>query len=125
MADLAFSTAPSPPPPQAVTGVSTETLHYQRLMALAMMREGGNYSPVQSWTQGLARAANGVMGGLETRWDNEKEAQGRMTAANQRAAMFGLPQTPIPEMPDSPFGYVTRGLGMGGGSAPAAAPIAA
>jgi hypothetical protein len=127
MADVAFSTAPPPPPPQAVTGVSPETLHMQRMMALALMKEGSSYDPVRSWTQGLARASNGIMGGLEARWDAEKEMQGRQLAANQRAAMFGLPQTPIQDMPDSPFGYVTRGLGMGGGSTPgpAAAPVAA
>lgn len=125
MADVAFSTAPPPAPPQAVTGVSPEMLHYQRLMALAMMKDGSSYAPLQSWTQGLARATNGIMGGLEARWDAEKEMQGRQQAANDSAAMFGLPQTAIPAMPDSPFGYVTRGLGMDGGGAPAAAPASA
>jgi hypothetical protein len=112
MADVVFSSAPPPAPPQAVTGVSPEMLHYQRLTALAMMKDGSSYGPVQSWTQGLARATNGVMGGPEARWDAEKEVRGRAQAANQRA-------TPIT------FGYVTRGLGMGGGStpAPAATPV--
>jgi hypothetical protein len=36
----------------------------QRKVAQAMMAKGGDYSPVQSWTQGAARVAQAMFGGL-------------------------------------------------------------
>ncbi|CDP50709.1 hypothetical protein [Devosia sp. DBB001] len=45
-------------------------------MAALLMRGGADYSPVQHWAQGLARAAQGIVGGLESRWADEAETAG-------------------------------------------------
>lgn len=47
------------------TQVTPESIAAQRKIAQAMMARGGDYSPIQSWTQGAARVAEGMLGGLD------------------------------------------------------------
>jgi hypothetical protein len=56
---------------------SPQSLERKRRLAEAMLKEGSSYSPIQSWTQGMARVANSVMGGLESGWADKREADGR------------------------------------------------
>jgi hypothetical protein len=53
--------------------VSPEQLALQQQMAQQQMAAGTDYSPVGHWTQGLARASQGVLGGLAMR-DARKDA---------------------------------------------------
>lgn len=45
--------------------LTPESIAAQRKIAQAMMARGADYSPVQHWTQGLARATEGMLGGLD------------------------------------------------------------
>ncbi len=47
--------------------LTPEQIAAQRKIADAMMMRAGDYSPVQSWTQGAARVAEGLVGGLRAR----------------------------------------------------------
>lgn len=60
-----------------------EDVARDRQVAEALMAKGADYSPVQSWTQGLARAADGVFGGLESRWADEAQQAGMSGAKSK------------------------------------------
>lgn len=68
--------------------VTPEQVARQREMAALLMREGANYSPVGHWTQGLARMAQGIVGGLESRWADEREAEGRSAFQSEWGDVF-------------------------------------
>lgn len=57
----------------------------RRRMAEAMLKAGTDYSPVQHWTQGLARVANALVGGWQLREADAADAAG----AADIAAKFG------------------------------------
>jgi hypothetical protein len=53
----------------------------QREIAAALIKNGVDYSPIQSWTQGAARVSQGILGALEDRQaDNSEKAN---TAADK------------------------------------------
>lgn len=72
----------------------------RRKVAEAMMEKAGDYSPVRSWTQGLARVAQGVVGGLNAR---EADRAAQANADDNKAMIAAL---------------------LGGGAPAAAAPVA-
>jgi hypothetical protein len=83
-------------------GVSKEAM--RRKMAYAMMMQGSSGEPVKHWTQGLARALQGGMGGYELyREDQEtKENEAAQSDALIKALGGGQPQTPqapVQQMP--------------------------
>jgi hypothetical protein len=53
--------------------LSPDDIDAKRKIAQALMAQGTDYSPVGSWAQGLARVAQGVLGGFEER-DLDKSA---------------------------------------------------
>jgi hypothetical protein len=83
-------------------GVSKEAM--RRKMAYAMMMQGSSGEPVKHWTQGLARALQGGMGGYELyREDQEtKENEAAQLDALIKALGGGQPtQAPI-QQPQAP-----------------------
>lgn len=81
-------------------GSSKESIERRRKVAEAMMLRGSDSSPVQHWTQGLARVAEAIAGRVETsRLDSE--AKGAQSALAGDASLLA---------------------GGGGGAIPAAAP---
>lgn len=71
-----------PPPEPFVWGdggvaMTPADVAKKRAVAEAMMQEGTSYAPVQHWTQGLARVAQALVGGIEDRRATEAEQQGR------------------------------------------------
>jgi hypothetical protein len=81
--------------------LSPDDIDAKRKIAQALMAQGADYSPVGSWAQGLARVAQGVLGGFEER-DLDKSA-----AANQAETQDTIAKLLAP--------------GGGGGNAPLAA----
>ena len=57
---------------------------YRRKLAQQLLREGSSATPVQHWAQGLARMAQGAMGGYEMYQADQKDKE---TEANQNSAM--------------------------------------
>jgi hypothetical protein len=47
--------------------LTQDDIDFRRKIAAQEMAAGGDYSPVQSWTQGAARLAQGLVGGLDMR----------------------------------------------------------
>ena len=77
----------NPDPSQAQTPQfdTPEMLDRKRLLALAMQRQGMDFSPIKSWTQGAARLADALVGGLqERRLDQQERGQ---NAAMMQALM--------------------------------------
>lgn len=68
--------------------ITPEMAQRRRLLALAMLQKGQDYSPVQSWTQGAARLANALFGGLNMRATDTAEAQARKDAQAADASML-------------------------------------
>lgn len=69
--------------------MSPEQVARQREIAAALMQGGMDYSPVGHWTQGLARASQGLVGGLKDRWAGEAEQRGREGFQSQWDSVFG------------------------------------
>ena len=67
--------------------LTPEQVQRKRKVAQALMKEGGNYSPVQSWTQGAARVAQALVGGWEDRKAGEAE---KANAAEDSGLLSGL-----------------------------------
>ena len=67
--------------------MTPEDIAIQRRIAASLMSQGADFSPVGHWTQGLARAAQGLMGGLRER-KADKAAQ--VNAAESDAVLQAL-----------------------------------
>lgn len=70
-----------------------EQVAREREIAAALMQGGMDYSPVDHWLQGAARAAQGGVGALKDRWANEAETAGRAGYQQQWDSVFGGGQT--------------------------------
>lgn len=69
--------------------MSPEQVARQREIAAALMQGGMDYSPVDHWLQGAARASQGLVGGLKDRWANEAETAGRNAYKTEFDSVFG------------------------------------
>lgn len=74
---------------------SMDAVNQQRSMGQQQMAIGADFSPVGSWTQGLARAISGLSGGLNVRNANRREdtllqEQAASQAAQQDAILQAL-----------------------------------
>ena len=61
----------------------------RRRIAEAMMKAGMDTSPVQHWTQGLNRVAQGLLGGWEARKADEEEKAGQAGVGTDVLALYG------------------------------------
>jgi muramidase (phage lysozyme) len=93
-----------------------EDLERRKKIAAALMSQAGDYSPVQSWTQGAARLASGLVGGLEREYANKLSKEGGKAYNEQLAKISSGGQSggSMPSAAPSP-------IPTGGGSLPAMA----
>lgn len=66
-----------------------EQVAREREIAAALMQGGMDYSPVDHWLQGAARAAQGGVGALKDRWAGEAETAGRDGFQSRWDSVFG------------------------------------
>jgi hypothetical protein len=86
--------APTPAAAQAGPTLTPEQVARKRAIAEQLAQSGMDYSPVQHWTQGLARVANALAGNMEEARADDAEKQGKRDAADQLTqlqAMRGEP----------------------------------
>lgn len=82
-------------------GQSQGDIDLKKKMALQLMMEGSSAAPVQHWTQALARAVQGGMGGYELYKQDQEDQADREKARGIVSALSGGPvSTPVP-MPGS------------------------
>lgn len=86
-----------------VPGQSAQELDYKRRLALALMQQGSDASPVQHWAQGLARMAQGALGGYELhaaeKADKEETARGNELLAKFLMGQGGATASANPAAP--------------------------
>lgn len=73
----------------------------QRKVAQALMAQGTDYSPVQSWSQGAARVAQAIFGGMQARDANEavknnQAAETQLIASLMPGGAVSTASTPSP-----------------------------
>ena len=98
---------------------------YRRKLAQQLLREGSSATPVQHWAQGLARMAQGAMGGYEMYAADQKDKE---TEAGNNAALIaalggGAPSTPAqpsPQMPTATPSAPVTSVTPSAGAVPAA-----
>lgn len=97
--------------------LTPEQIDAQRKVAQAMMERGSDYSPVQSWSQGAARVAQALIGGLESRQaDQASKANAASDAELLQGLISGGVQAPTaapvasPAAAPSPTGQPAPGL---------------
>lgn len=72
--------------------MTSDDIVQKRRLAAAMLAQGADFSPVQHWTQGAARAATGLLGGLQMRAaDNEAQELAERRDAVAAALASGQP----------------------------------
>lgn len=79
--------------------MTPEEIAAERKVAAALMRQGMDYSPVRHWSQGLARVAQAMMGGLDYRMANEAakrnaEADQEIISSLLGGSSLATPATP-------------------------------
>lgn len=89
-----------------------EQVAREREIAAAMMGQSMDYSPVEHWLQGAARASQGLVGGLKNRWADEAEQRGRSGFQSEWDNVFGGGQ-------GTSAGFSPAALTGGGGSSAA------
>ena len=106
-------------------GQTAQELDYKRRLAYALMKEGADASPIQHWTQGLARLGQGALGGYEM-YAAEKADKDETARGNELMAKFlmqgqgGQPSAAPPAAPANPA--MTPPMGQNVGAALAAGP---
>lgn len=83
----AFKSGPSPDQQPLV--LSPASVERRRRVAEAMMKQGMDYSPIQSPWQGVARVTNAIMGGLDERKADDIERAGLASQRDADASMYG------------------------------------
>jgi hypothetical protein len=104
--------------------LTPEAIAAQRRVAQAMMQRGADYSPVQSWTQGAARLAEGLVGGWESGRADVAERQ-NATAEKELLASLISPGAPTNIVPPAAAVAPTAVPAAGPAVAPAASGDAA
>lgn len=72
-----------------------EQIAREREIAAALMQGGVDYSPVDHWMQGVARAAQAGVGALKGRWADEAETSGREGFQSRWDSVFGGGSAPV------------------------------
>jgi hypothetical protein len=77
--------------------VTPEAIAAQRKIAQAMMARSGDYSPIQSPWQGVARVAEGLAGGLDARMADAAERRNQAAEAQLLASLIpgAAPSAPV------------------------------
>jgi spore germination cell wall hydrolase CwlJ-like protein len=69
--------------------MTPESIASQRKVAAALAAQGGDYSPIRSVWQGLARAAQGIVGGVDAGMTDRAEKANAADNAKMIAALLG------------------------------------
>lgn len=94
LGDLVSSLAADPATQQGGY-LDPETLKRKQAIAEALIKQGSDYSPVQHWTQGLARVASALNGSLQERRVESERKRGQQEAAGIWGQLLGG-QSPAP-----------------------------
>jgi hypothetical protein len=93
-------------------GINPKEESLRRRAAYALMAQGSSGEPVQHWTQGLARMAQGALGGYEIHKDKEEEnsRESRIMEALTGLPGLGGQQNPAlePVPPSAPMAEVPK-----------------
>lgn len=88
------------------TQVNVSPDDYKRKMAYALMMQGSSAEPIQHWTQGLARLAQGALGGYQVYQDEQKQKQDEADATAAYLKYLqpqgGVPTAASPAAPAAP-----------------------
>lgn len=79
--------------------LTPEQVKRKRKVAELLARQGGDYSPVQHWTQGAARVAQALVGGWEDRKASEAEKANEAESASLLAGLLSGANKPAVQMP--------------------------
>src|SRR5690349_21304752 len=103
--------------------LTPESIAAQRKVAQAMMARGADYSPVQSWTQGAARLAEGLVGGFDAARLDMAEKQNAAAEKDLLASLIspGAPTVIVPPASAAPAAPASAPAAAAGGDAAAAA----
>ncbi len=74
--------------------MTPEEIASQRKVAQAMMAQGADYSPVQSWSQGAARVAQALFGGMQAKDASEAAKANAASEAALISSLFNGGATP-------------------------------
>lgn len=69
--------------------LTPEQVQRKRKVAEALAKQGMDYSPVQHWTQGAARVAQALLGGVEEKRANDAEKANSAESASLLASLLG------------------------------------
>jgi hypothetical protein len=83
------TTAPLPNLNVPTTGLPPQALQSQAEMGQEMMKEGTSYGPVRSWTQGMARLANALVGGYLSHDAYQRQMEGYNAALRNAPGLVG------------------------------------
>jgi hypothetical protein len=100
---------------------SYEARERKRRLAEALIQQGADYSPVQSWTQGAARLANALAGTIQQNRIGSQEKAANADYNKTLASILGGGGSPSPAMPSAPSAPGPAPGSMaaaGGGAAP-------
>jgi hypothetical protein len=67
--------------------MTPEEIAAQRKVAQEMIKQGADYSPIQSWSQGASRVAQALLGGFESR---EADQASKANASSEAALLTSL-----------------------------------
>lgn len=76
------------------TQVNVSPDDYKKKMAYALLTQGSSGEPIQHWTQGLNRLAQGLLGGYQTYQAEEKQKQDEADASAAYLKFLGQGSTP-------------------------------
>ena len=79
--------------------ITPESAALQRKLAMALLQQGSDASPVQHWTQGAARLAQALVGGMQMGSIDRREAEARKSENAAILAALGGGQQAAPQLP--------------------------
>lgn len=95
-------------------GESAEDVAMKRRLAMQMLSSGADTSPVQHWTQGAARMAQALMGGMAFNQARQDDAAERTKGNEMLAALLSGGQQPQQAQPVSTHADAIAGIESGG-----------
>ena len=101
-------------------GQSAADLDYKRKIAYELMKQGMDAAPVQHWTQGLARMAQGALGGYELYNADQEDQKDR----EKTRSIVNELMNPQPSQQPAPVNPTQSPMGSAAGDAIAASPDA-
>lgn len=86
---LSFVSGPSPEEAAQAGVLSPEALERRRMLAMALMKQGSDSSPIQSPWQGVARVTDAISGQLQNYWADQDEKSARNASSQRTSSLLG------------------------------------